>query len=47
MAAGRIRILAKAHEDHPFHPVFATANQGQPEPAGFPRRGERRTSACA
>ncbi|MFI1373029.1 effector-associated domain EAD1-containing protein [Streptomyces longwoodensis] len=36
MAAGRTRILAKAHDEHPFHPVFATANQGQPEPAGVP-----------
>lgn len=41
MAAGRIRILAKAHEDHPFHPVFATANQGQPEPAGVPAAGRK------
>lgn len=34
MAAGRARILAKAHDEHPFHPVFAAGGQGQPPPGG-------------
>ncbi|MFJ9603484.1 effector-associated domain EAD1-containing protein [Streptomyces althioticus] len=45
MAAGRIRILAKAHDEHPFHPVFATAGQSEPEatevPAARGRTDER------
>ncbi|GAA3075146.1 hypothetical protein GCM10017562_48990 [Streptomyces roseofulvus] len=41
MEAGRIRILAKARDEHPFHPVFATANQGQLEPAGVPAAGRK------
>lgn len=36
MAAGRTRILAKAHHEHPFHAVFAAADQGRPDPAGPP-----------
>ncbi|MER7054527.1 effector-associated domain EAD1-containing protein [Streptomyces sp. NPDC000351] len=36
MAAGRSRILAKAHDEHPFHPVFASAEQSRPEPGGAP-----------
>lgn len=35
MAAGRTRILSKAHAEHPFHPVFAAGDQdqGRPGPA--------------
>ncbi|WP_432134807.1 MULTISPECIES: effector-associated domain EAD1-containing protein [unclassified Streptomyces] len=33
MAAGRTRILAKAHDEHPFHPVFAAASRARPERA--------------
>jgi len=36
MATGRTRILAKAHDEHPFHPVFAAADRDQPKPAGSP-----------
>lgn len=41
MAAGRTRILAKAHDEHPFHSVFASTDQGQPEPAGAPAASGR------
>ncbi|UQA33221.1 effector-associated domain EAD1-containing protein [Streptomyces sp. HNA39] len=36
MATGRTRILAKAHDEHPFHPVFAAADRDQPGPVGPP-----------
>ncbi|MFE9247964.1 effector-associated domain EAD1-containing protein [Streptomyces sp. NPDC007088] len=50
MPAGRISVLARAHAEHPFHPVFAAAVQGRPQPGGgAPATGARtgRTGAGA
>lgn len=47
MAAGRTRVLAKAHDEHPFHPVFAAAVRDQREPAAIPAQAPAASSGTA